>query len=87
MIDEDDRSGIDPGESGPSNGGGSNEDGAMLARTWTIAANFRKPADYGIPYAPTFPAECHSDGTLALFRDADSTEPFAIASNGMKVRR
>lgn len=41
----------------------------MLARTWTIAANYRSPSDYGIPTAPTFEAKQHTDGTLLLFDD------------------
>ena len=40
---------------------------AMLARTWVIAANFRTPADYDIPAAPTFEAERGDDGELILF--------------------
>ena len=87
MIDEDDRSGIDPGESGPSDGGGSNEDGAMLARTWTIAANFRKPADYGIPAAPTFCGERRPDGTLVLFACPETRESVMTAERSMTVRR
>jgi hypothetical protein len=47
--------------------------GRMLARRWTIAANFRSPADYGIPTAPRFPTERRNDGTLVLV-DAEKGE-------------
>lgn len=59
----------------------------MLARTWTIAANFREPADYGIPTAPTFCAEHRSDETLVLFASSDAAEPFITAEGPMTVRR
>jgi hypothetical protein len=45
----------------------------MLARTWVIAANFRTPADYGIPAAPSFAAKRRADGTLVLVDSDDST--------------
>lgn len=49
-------------DAGGADGGG----GWMRARTWTIAANYRSPADYDIPTAPTFTAERRADGTLVL---------------------
>ncbi|ELY57789.1 hypothetical protein [Natronococcus jeotgali] len=63
------------------------EAGRMLARTWTVAANFRSPCDYGIPTAPTFAAERRADGTLALFACPTATEPVLTASRTVTVRR
>ena len=61
--------------------------GAMLARTWTIAVNFRKPADYGIPAAPTFCGERRPDGTLVLFACPETRESVMTAERSMTVRR
>ncbi|SDY94019.1 hypothetical protein SAMN05216564_1172 [Halopenitus persicus] len=47
----------------------------MLARTWSIAANYRTPEDFDIPHAPRFHSEMtdeealrfvSSDGTVVL---------------------
>lgn len=59
----------------------------MLARTWTIAANFRKPGDYGIPTAPSFCGECRTDGSLVLFACSKSRKPLITVENSMNVRR
>ncbi|ELZ16637.1 hypothetical protein C478_02687 [Natrinema thermotolerans DSM 11552] len=60
--------------------------GTMLARTWVIAANFRTPADYGVPTAPSFPAERRSDGTLVLIGPDDST-PVMTVGETIPIRR
>ena len=71
----------------PEDGSGPNgETGTLLARTWVIAANFRTPADYGIPAAPSFAAERRADGTLVLVEPDDST-PVMTVENPIPVRR
>ncbi len=60
--------------------------GQMLARTWVIAANFRTPADYGIPTAPSLPAERRANGALTLLHPDDST-PLLTIEAPMSVRR
>lgn len=62
------------------------EAGAMLARTWTIAANFRTPADYDIPTVPIVPAERSADGTL-IVRSPDDSTPVMTVENPVLVRR
>jgi hypothetical protein len=81
MVDETrDGSGKSAGEPG--------DEGRMLARTWTIAANFHDPIEYGIPEAPTFTAEYGSDGSIALFvSDSEDAEPVLLATRSMSVRR
>lgn len=56
----------------------------MLTRTWVIAAQYREPADYGIPTLLTWYASQTEDGGLALAADAD---PFVRAKRPTKVRR
>jgi hypothetical protein len=58
----------------------------MRARTWTIAANYRSPADYGIPTAPTFTAERRADGTLVLLA-GEGRELVLTAGRPSAVRR
>ncbi|MFC6765246.1 hypothetical protein [Natrinema soli] len=60
--------------------------GTMLARTWVIAANFRTPADYGVPTAPSFPAERRADGSLVLI-DPDDSTPVMTVGKTVSVRR
>jgi len=57
----------------------------MLARTWVIAANFRKPADYGIPAAPSFGAKRRADDTVVLV-DSDDSAVMAVGET-VSVRR
>jgi hypothetical protein len=63
------------------------ENGQMLARTWTVAANFRTPSDYGIPAAPTFAMEYGADGSLTVFACPNTREPLLTIDCSMKVRR
>lgn len=60
--------------------------GEMRARTWTIAARFREPADYGIPSLPAWTVYREGGGGLA-FGPADGEEVFIAAENPMRVRR
>ncbi|WP_459808027.1 hypothetical protein [Halopiger thermotolerans] len=60
--------------------------GSMGARRWAIAANFRKPADYGIPTAPAVPTERCADGTLIVVDPDDSRRVMTVA-NPVAVRR
>ncbi|WP_255149312.1 hypothetical protein [Halorarius halobius] len=60
--------------------------GRMLARTWTIAANYRTPADYDVPEAPTFHGERCDDGTFVL-SDSESGETVLTARAPTTVRR
>ncbi|TMT81673.1 hypothetical protein E2L06_17245 [Haloterrigena sp. H1] len=62
------------------------KEGQMLARTWVIAANFRTPADYGIPTAPSLPAERRADGTLT-FVDPDDLTPLLTVETPVSIRR
>ncbi|WP_323173558.1 hypothetical protein [Natrialba sp. PRR66] len=66
--------------------GSDDRTGNMLARTWVIAANFRTPADYGIPEAPLFPARRRVDGALMLVGPEDST-PVMTVGETVPVRR
>jgi len=59
---------------------------SMLAREWTIAAQFHEPSDYDIPEAAVFPAaECES-GAL-LLTDPEGDGVVMIAGAPMRVRR
>lgn len=61
----------------------------MRAREWTVAANFRTPADYGIPELPAWRSRCDGCGGVA-FVAADGepdAEPFIAAENPVTVRR
>jgi hypothetical protein len=60
--------------------------GTMRARTWTIAANFRTPADYDVPTAPSLPAKRRADGTLVLV-DPDDSTPVMTVGEPVSVRR
>ncbi|WP_255151540.1 hypothetical protein [Halorarius halobius] len=58
--------------------------GAMRARTWTVAANYRDPADYDIPALPDWTVYRDEDGTLAF---ASEGEAFLTARDPVDVRR
>jgi hypothetical protein len=58
---------------------------AMRTRTWSIATNFRKPSDYGIPTAPRFDAERRGDGALVLLGPDGAT--LLTAERPSAVRR
>lgn len=64
-----------------------NDDGGrMPARTWTIAANFHSPAEYGVPTAPSFEPERCADGVLVLVA-SDGTTPVLTAKRASRVQR
>lgn len=60
--------------------------GKMRARTWSIAANYRTPREYGIPTAPSFETEPYEDGTLR-FLAADGSTVAVLDGEGHRVRR
>jgi hypothetical protein len=60
--------------------------GRMRARTWTIAAQFYDPADYGIPDLPEWVEGRDAEGRLVL-ADSETGEAFMRAENPTKVRR
>ncbi|MDT3437342.1 hypothetical protein [Haloarcula sp. 1CSR25-25] len=39
---------------------------SMLARTWEIAANYKRPEDFDIPHAPRFLSETTGEGATRL---------------------
>lgn len=64
----------------------------MRAREWTVAANFRTPADYGIPELPAWRSHRDDGGVAFVAADADAdgepdAEPFIAAENPITVRR
>ncbi len=71
---------------------GRDHGGRMLARRWTIAANYREPADFGIPETPTF-EPCHTTcGRVAFYPETrtepnTTTEPVLVADSVSRVRR
>ncbi len=60
--------------------------GRILAQTWSLAANFRTPAEYGIPTAPVFEANYCDDGTLVLVA-SNSGKTVLTAKRASRVRR
>lgn len=60
--------------------------GKMLARTWSIAGNFRSPEEYGIPTAPSFKTEHDADGTVR-FLSSDGSTVAILTGEGSRVRR
>jgi len=65
--------------------------GRMLARRWTIAANYREPAEFGVPEAPTFET-CHTTcGRVAFYPETvepnTTTDPVLVAESVRRVRR
>jgi len=57
----------------------------MRSREWTIAENFRTPADYDIPDIPAWRVCRGECGGLAFAETG--TEPFIAAENPVEVRR
>lgn len=61
--------------------------GGMRARTWSVAANFRTPADYDIPPLPEWTVY-RRGGTLALGAGSgDGNDVFIVAENPVDIRR
>lgn len=66
--------------------------GRMLARRWTIAANYREPADFGIPEPPTFETSHTTCGRVAFYPETGTepkttTDPVLVAESVRPVRR
>jgi len=63
----------------------------MLARRWTIAANYREPADAGIPEAPTFETDHTTRGRVAFYPETGepdtTTDPVLVAESTRRVHR
>lgn len=57
----------------------------MRGRRWTIAHNYRSPADYDIPALPMW-SICRQDGSIAFAKN-DHADPFIEAENPVPVRR
>jgi hypothetical protein len=70
----------------PTDKSGTEDGGKMLARTWSIAGNFRTPEEYGIPTAPSFETEREADGTVR-FLASDGSTVAVLAGEGSRVRR
>ncbi|WP_276259791.1 hypothetical protein [Haloglomus litoreum] len=62
------------------------EPGAMRARTWSLAASFRDPADYGIPSLPEWTVY-HGDGGAMALGPEDGDGVFIAADDPVPVRR
>jgi len=62
------------------------EGSSMLARTWTIAATYHDPSDYGIPDAPVLSATTDESGALVL-HDPDTDAAEMVAGTPVRVRR
>jgi len=60
--------------------------GAMRARTWTLAANYRAPADYDVPTLPDWTVIRSDDGGLVL-ADPDDETACIRADDPVRVRR
>jgi len=58
----------------------------MRARTWTIAAQYADPVEYGIPTLPDWTVYTLDSRGMAL-AESDGTEPFIRAEQPMTVRR
>lgn len=58
----------------------------MRARTWTIAACYRTPADYDIPRLPEWDVSRPETGGVAFAATEDS-DPFIRAASPVRVRR
>jgi len=59
---------------------------AMRARTWTIAANYRDPADYDVPPLPDWTVIRSDDGGLVV-ADPDDETACIRADDPVTVRR
>jgi hypothetical protein len=62
------------------------EPGAMRARTWSVAANFHEPADYGVPPLPEWTVYKEAGGGMALGAE-DGDGVFIAAEDPMDIRR